>query len=115
MSLATEGWRPGANSARLDVTAVSGSVAIPSGPGNVVEVEACGNGTTTLDFVFFVTGTGAQTAALIASGATGPGWAVAPGQRKRVRVPPGHDTIAAITAATKTATIFVSRGDGSTT
>lgn len=112
MSLAPEAYRPGANSARLDVTAASASVALPAGPGNTIEVVNTGNATSILDYVWILVGTGAQVAAIPASGAAGAGWAIAPGETKRIRVPQGADTLAAICAATKTATIFVSRGDG---
>lgn len=112
MSLAPDAYCPGANSVRLDVTATTGSISLPGGPGNTIEVINVGNATTLLDYVFIVVGTGAQTAAIPASGAAGAGIAVAPGEVKRFKVPQGSDTLAAITAATKTATIFVSRGLG---
>lgn len=107
MSLAPEGFRPGANSGRLDVTNASKSVALPGG-GSTVEVI---NTSATL-LVFFVTGTGAQTAAIPADTAVGPGWGVPPLGRKLVRVPPGHDTLAAISTAAGPSTILVCRGDG---
>lgn len=112
MSFSPDAYRPGGQSARLDVTSTTGSVALPSGPGNTIEVINSGNATTILDYVWIVVGTGAQTAAVPASGSAAAGIAVAPGETKRIRIPQGADTLAAITAATKTATIFVSRGDG---
>lgn len=108
MSLAPESFRPGANSGRLDVTAASKSIALPSGGGTLEVI----NTSTTL-VVFFVTGVGAQVAAIPADTAIGQGWGVGPLITKRIRIPPGHDTLAAISTAAGPSTIFISRGDGS--
>lgn len=108
MSLATETYRPGANSGRLDVTAASKSLALPSGGGTLEVVN-----TSASLLVFFVTGVGAQVAAIPADTALGAGWGVPPLGTKRIRVPPNHDTLAAISTAAGPSTIFVNRGDGS--
>lgn len=107
MSLAPESFRPGVNSARVDATAASVGVALPGG-GNTLEIV---NTSATL-FVFCVTGVGAQTAVLITTGQTGPGWAVAPLGTKRIRIPPGHDNFAAIGSAAGPTAVFITRGDG---
>lgn len=109
MGLSTEAFRPGANSGRLDVTNASKSLALPSGGGTLEVI----NTSATL-VVFFVTGVGAQTAAIPADTAVGQGWGVGPLITKRLRIPPGHDTLAAISTAAGPSTIFVSRGDGGT-
>lgn len=109
MSLAPEAYKPGVNSARVDATAASVGVAIPGGGGgNVLEIV---NTSATL-FVFCVTGVGAQTAVLITTGQTGPGWAVAPLGTKRIRIPPGHDNFAAIGSGAGPTAVFITRGDG---
>lgn len=107
MSLAPESFRPGANSGRLDVTAASKSLALPGGGGTLEVI----NTSATL-IVFYVTGVGAQVAAIPADTASGPGWAVGPLQTKRIRISPLHDTLAAISTAAGPSTILVSRGDG---
>lgn len=109
MSLAPEAYKPGVNSARVDATAASVGVAIPGGGGgNVLEIV---NTSATL-FVFCVTGVGAQTAVLITSTQTGPGWAVAPLGTKRIRIPSGHDSFAAIGSGAGPTAVFITRGDG---
>lgn len=109
MSLSTEAFRPGANSARADATAASVGVTIPGGGGgNVLEIV---NTSATL-FVFCVTGIGAQTAVLITSTNTGPGWAVPPLGRKLIRIPPGHTHFAAIGSGAGPTAVFINRGDG---
>jgi hypothetical protein len=107
MSLSTEAYRPGVNSGRVDATASSVSVALPSG-GNVLEIV---NTSATL-YVYCVTGVGAQTAVIPASGAIGAGWALAPLETKRIRISPNHDTFAAIGSGAGPTSVFVSRGDG---
>lgn len=107
MSLSAEGYRPGANSARLDAVAASASVALPGG-GGTLEVT---NTSATL-FVFFVTGVGAQVAAIPATGAVGAGWGVPPLGTRKIKIPPNHDTLAAIGSAAGPSVIFVTRGDG---
>jgi hypothetical protein len=104
-----ETYRPGANSARVDATAASVGVALPSGGGTLEIV----NTSATL-FVFCVTGVGAQTAALITTGTTGPGWAVPPLGTKRIRIPLTHDNFAAIGSGAGPTAVFISRGDGGT-
>lgn len=108
MSLSPEAFRPGSNSARVDATAASVGVALPAGTSNTLEIV---NTSATL-FVFCVTGVGAQTAALITSTQTGPGWAVPPLGTKRIRIPPGHDNFAAIGSGAGPTAVFVCRGDG---
>jgi hypothetical protein len=109
MGFAAETYRPGVNSARVDATAASVGVALPSGGGTLEIV----NTSATL-FVFCVTGVGAQTASLITSTNTGPGWAVPPMGTKRIRIPPNHDNFAAIGSGAGPTAVFVSRGDGGT-
>lgn len=104
-----ETFRPGANSARVDATAASVSVALPSGGGTLEIV----NTSATL-FVFCIAGVGAQTAALITSTQTGPGWAVPPLGTKRIRISPLFDTFAAIGSGAGPTAVFVNRGDGGT-
>lgn len=108
MSLAPESFRPGVNSARVDATAASVGVALPGGGGGTLEIV---NTSATL-FVFCVTGVGAQTAVLITSTQTGPGWAVPPLGTKRIRIPPGHDNFAAIGSGAGPTAVFITRGDG---
>jgi hypothetical protein len=108
VSLSPESYRPGANSARVDATAASVGVALPGGGGGTLEIV---NTSATL-FVFCVTGVGAQTAALITTGQTGPGWAVPPLGTKRIRIPINHDNFAAIGSGAGPTAVFVSRGDG---
>lgn len=108
MSLAPEAFRPGVNSARVDATAASVGVALPGGGGGTLEIV---NTSATL-FVFCVTGVGAQTAALITSTNTGPGWAVPPLGTKRIRIPPSHDNFAAIGSGAGPTAVFITRGDG---
>lgn len=108
MSLSPEAFRPGSNSARADATAASVGVAIPSGTGNTLEIV---NTSATL-FVFCVTGIGAQTSVLITSTNTGPGWVVPPLGTKRIRIPPGHDSFAAIGSGAGPTAVFICKGDG---
>lgn len=108
MSLSPESFRPGANSARADATAASVGVAIPAGTGNTLEIV---NTSATL-FVFCATGVGAQTATLITSTNTGPGWVVPPLGTKRIRIPPGHDSFAAIGSGAGPTAVFICKGDG---
>lgn len=107
MSLAPEAFRPGLNSGRLDVTASSKSLTLPAGGGTLEVVNASAS-----LMVYFVTGIGAQTAAIPADTAVGLGWAVPPLGQKRIRIPPNHDTLAAISTAAGPSTIIVNRGDG---
>lgn len=109
MGLSTEGFRPGANSARLDVTAASKSVALPSGGGTVEVI----NTSATLA-VYCVVGVGAQVAAIPADTTVGIGFGVAPLGTKRVRMNPLADTLAAIGTGAGPSTILVQRGDGGT-
>ena len=109
MSLSTEAFRPGLNSGRMDVTAASQNMLLPSG-GGTLEVE---NTSATLN-LFFVTGVGAQTAVLPASLAIGAGWGVAPLGRRRIRIPPNHDNIAIIGSGAGPSTAWITRGDGGT-
>lgn len=109
MSLPTEAFKPGANSARVDATAASVGVALPGGGGgNVLEIV---NTSATL-FIFCVTGVGPQTASLIISTNTGPGWAVPPLGTKRIRIPVGHTHFAAIGSAAGPTAVFITVGDG---
>lgn len=106
---APEAYKPGANSARVDATAASVGVAIPGGGGgNVLEIV---NTSATL-FIFCKTGVGAQTAVLITTGQTGPGWSVPPLGTKRIRIPPGDDNFAAIASGAGPTAVFITRGDG---
>lgn len=107
MTTPTEGYRPGLNSARVDATAASVPVALPGGGGTLEIV----NTSATL-FVFCVTGVGAQTAVLITTGNTGLGWVVPPMGTKRVRIPPNHDSFAAIGSGAGPTAVFINRGDG---
>lgn len=109
MSLSPEAFRPGKNSLRVDATAASVGGALPSGGGTIEIV----NTSATL-FVFCVTGVGAQVAAMPASTAIGPGWAVPPLGSKRIRIPLDHDNFAAIGSGAGPTSVFVSRGDGGT-
>lgn len=109
MSIPVEAYKPGANSARVDATAASVGVAIPGGGGgNVLEIV---NTSATL-FIFCKTGVGAQTAVLITTGNTGPGWAVPPLGTKRVRIPSNDDNFAAIASGAGPTAVFITRGDG---
>jgi hypothetical protein len=63
-------------------------------------------------YVFCIAGTGAQTAAIPASGAVGAGWCVPPMGTKRVRISPNFDTFAAIGSGAGPTAVFISRGDG---
>lgn len=107
MTTVAEAFRPGANSGRVDATAASVSVALPAG-GPVLEIV---NTSATL-YVFCIAGIGAQTAAIPASTAAGPGWAVPPLGRTRIRIPQNFDTFAAIGSGAGPTAVFVNRGDG---